>query len=111
MLRKPLAVAALGLVAALSTGGVATAASRHDPAGERQSEASYTDAHRSDATVSQPAAEKEALALHRRTATDTHLENEGHGLRWEVKPDDGHQVWEVQVDAHTGKVVSDHLDD
>jgi uncharacterized membrane protein YkoI len=30
---------------------------------------------------------------------------------WEVKPDDGTRVWEVQVDAHTGKVVSDQPDE
>ena len=28
-----------------------------------------------------------------------------------VKPDDGNQVWEVQVDARTGHVVSDQPDE
>ena len=36
----------------------------------------------------------------------THLENEGGGLRWEVKTDDGSHQWEIQVDAGSGSVVS-----
>src|SRR4051794_1978154 len=100
-MRKPLTIAAVGLLAIGIGGGVATAATRTttDPAAERDSEARYTDQHRSEAAVSQAEAERAALARHAGTVIDSHLENEGPGLRWEVKPDDGSQVWEVQIDA------------
>ena len=59
----------------------------------------------------QAQAEQSALARDPATIVDSHLQDEGDGLRWEVKPDDGAHVWEVQVDAATGAVVSDQLDD
>jgi uncharacterized membrane protein YkoI len=116
-MRKPMVIAAATLVAAGIGSGVAAANSRNnrnssdDPPGERRSEARYTDAHRGGAAVSQSDAERTALARHRGRIVDTHLENERHRLVWEVKPDDGTQVWEVQVDAKTGAVVSDQHDE
>jgi len=112
-MRKPLVIAGVGLLAAGIGGGVAVGSARthSDPARERNAEARYTAAHRSEATVSQAGAEQAALARHEGKISDTHLENEGHGLRWEVKSDDGSQVWEVQVDAHRGQVVSDQPDE
>ena len=112
-MRRSIVLAAVGVLAAGIGGGVAYAATsgKTDPAAEREAEARYTEAHRAEAAVSQADAEKAAVALHPGTIIDTHLEKEGHGLRWEVKPDDGTQVWEVQVDAATGAVVSDQLDD
>jgi uncharacterized membrane protein YkoI len=112
-MRKPVMFAATVVLAGGLGTGAALAATNHsaDPPAERQAETRYTDAHRGEATVSQTEAESAALARHSGTIIDTHLEDEGHGLRWEVKPDDGTRVWEVQVDAHTGNVVSDHADD
>jgi uncharacterized membrane protein YkoI len=78
---------------------------------EQSNEAAYTAAHRAEASVPEEAAVRSALDRHAGTATDVHLENEGHGLRWEVKPRSGTQVWEVQVDARSGQVVSDHPDE
>lgn len=52
-----------------------------------------------------------ALKAHPGTATDVHLENESGTLVWEVKPDSGGTLYEVQVDAMTGDIVSDQLDD
>jgi uncharacterized membrane protein YkoI len=78
---------------------------------EQSSEAAYTAAHRAEVPVTESAAVQAALVRHPGTATDVHLENEGHGLRWEVKPQAGGQVWEVQVDGHTGQVVSDQPDE
>lgn len=100
-----LSVAGGGIALASGGSGAAT------PADEQQQEAAYTAAHRADATVSEDDAIATALAAHPGTATDVHLETEENGLVWEVKPDDGTQLWEVQVDASTGEVVSDQLDD
>ena len=114
MRKRTAAITAGVVVAATLVGGGAAVASsrvRQDSDAERRSEAQYTDAHRADAAVSQAEAERAATALHPGTIVETHLENEGNGLRWEVKPDDGSTVWEVQVDAQTGKVVSDQHDD
>ena len=111
MRRHLLATGAGLLVAGIATAGIAVASTGGDPASERQREARYTDQHRADAAVSQAEAERTALAAHAGTVGDVHLENEGGGLRWEVKPDDGRQVWEVQVDAASGKVVSDQPDE
>src|SRR3954449_8371670 len=100
--------------AALAGTGIATAASsgdNPDPPAEQNADAAYTDAHQSDATVSRAEAVATAKGLHPGGVIDVHLENEGHGLRWEVKPDDGTTVWEVQIDAYTGEVVSDKPDD
>jgi uncharacterized membrane protein YkoI len=114
-MRKPVVIATVVALAGLVGGGIAAADSRirTDPAPERRNEARYTESHRAKATVTQADAERSAQARHPGTlVNDTHLESEGgHGLRWEVKPDDGHTVWEVQVDAATGKVVSDHPDE
>src|SRR4051794_18398895 len=106
-MRKPLLIAAVGVVVVGIGAGAAGAAVRvaTDSASERQSEARFTDGHRADAVVSQADAERAASARHSGTITDTHLEDEGDGLRWEVKPDDGTQVWEVQIDARSGVVV------
>ena len=93
--------------------GVATAAvaGTTDPPAETRSEARYTAAHRAEAAVSQADAERAAQRARPGRVFDTHLEREGHGLRWEVKTDDGTTVWEVQVDAASGRVVSDHPDE
>lgn len=99
------------LAGGLATAGIAAATATTDPAPERNAEASFTAAHRGDAAVRQADAERAATERHAGTIVDTHLEDEGHGLRWEVKPNDGSKVWEVQIDATSGKVVSDHGDE
>ncbi len=94
--------------------GVAYATDRaqpQDPESERNAEAAYTQAHRGEAKVSEQQAVAAALARHPGGVVEVHLENEDGGLRWEVKPDDGQQVWEVQVDSTTGDVVSDQPDE
>jgi len=112
MRRKAILISAAGaaLVAA-GWAGVAAAGAGSDPEAERQAETAFTEAHRAQVPVSQSDAEKAALAIHPGAIIDVHLEDEGQGLRWEVKPDDGTRVWEVQVDATNGKVVSDQPDD
>jgi uncharacterized membrane protein YkoI len=101
----------LGVVV-FGIGGVAWGASgTHDPAAERAAEAAYTAAHRSQARVTQVDAERTATSTHPGSIIETHLENEGAGLRWETKIADPSGVWEVQIDAATRRVVSSHADD
>jgi len=106
-----------GVVAATLFGagaGVALAANgggRADPEPESQAEAAFTGQHTATAAVTEQQARDAALGRHAGTVVEAHLEDEGDGLRWEVKPNDGTQVWEVQIDAATGAVVSDHPDD
>ena len=61
--------------------------------------------------MSQSAAEAIARGVRPGAVVDSHLESEGHGLRWEVKTDDGTRVWEVQIDPTTGTIASDHADE
>ena len=105
MHRRMLATVGIGVVA-IGIGGAAAAATSRDPASERNSEAEYTAAHLAQARVSPTDAERAAKSEHAGSAFDTHLENEGAGLRWETKISDGDRVWEVQVDAASGRVVS-----
>ncbi len=107
-LRKKIGLAVgAAVLAASAAGAVAIAGGTEDTAAELQEEAAYTDAHRSEASVSRSEAEAAALEAHSGTAFDTHLQDEGLGLVWEVKVDDGTNVWEVQIDADSGEVVSD----
>jgi uncharacterized membrane protein YkoI len=112
MRRKAIVITAAS-VALVGAGwaGVAAAGGGSDPAAERQAEAAYTEAHRTQVPVSQSDAESAALAVHPGAIVDVHLQDEGQGLRWEVKADDGTRVWEVQVDATSGRVVSNQPDD
>jgi uncharacterized membrane protein YkoI len=113
-MKAPKLVAAASLVAVAVVGGgaaVAASGSGPDPVSETNSEAAYTRAHLGDAAVSAADAEAAAAARHAGRVFDTHLENEGHGLRWEVKVDDAGTVHEVQIDAQSGAVASDQLDD
>jgi uncharacterized membrane protein YkoI len=110
MHKRMLATAGIGVVA-LGIGGATAAATAPDPASERNAEAEYTAAHRSEARVSPTEAERAAKSAHPGSAFDTHLENEGAGLRWETKIVDGSRVWEVQVDAASGRVVSSQPED
>lgn len=106
--------AGLAAALALAGGGVALAATGGAPntAAEQQQEDQFTDAHRGQVAVSEQEAVRAAARRHEGRATDVHLEQEGSGpLVWEVKPDDGTTVWEVQVDAVTGEVVSDQADE
>ena len=105
MHKRTLAGVAIAVVA-IGIGGAAAAATSRDPASERNLEADYTAAHRSEASISPTEAERAAKSEHAGSAFDTHLENEGAGLRWETKINDGARVWEVQVDAASGRVVS-----
>src|SRR4051812_3902084 len=101
MQRRTKAIIISGVAAAAVTAGLgsaAVAARAGDPPAEPRSEAAYTDAHRSEAGVSQSAAEAIARDVRPGAVVDSHLESEGQGLRWEVKTDDGTRVWEVQID-------------
>jgi uncharacterized membrane protein YkoI len=111
MRRYALAAVGLGVVV-FGIGGVAWgASSTHDPAAERAAEAAYTAAHRAQAAVSQVDAERTATSTRPGSILETHLQNEDNGLRWETKIADRSGVWEVQIDAATGRVVSSHADD
>ena len=107
--RRSIVVGAAGALVAATAGFTYVTAGA--PAGERSDEASYTATHRAEAAVPESNAVGTALARHAGSPTDVHLENEGHGLRWEVKPQSGGQTWEVQVDAQTGQIVSDQSDE
>src|SRR5436190_19172174 len=111
--KRAIVIGTAVVVGSLAAGGVALAGWRvvRDSSSERDSEAKYTEAHRADVRVSQADAERAATAARPGQVSNTHLESEGQGLRWEVKTDDGHQVWEVQVDANSGQVVSDQPDE
>lgn len=103
-------VATMGAVAIVAGIGATVAAATNTTAqGEQRSEESFTEAHRAEARVSQSDAERSALVARPGTIVESHLETEGHGLRWEVKTKDGAQVWEVQLDPTTGAVVSNQV--
>jgi uncharacterized membrane protein YkoI len=111
MRRRTIAAASVGIVA-LGIGGAAAASSTsHDPEAERREEAEYTTAHRSAARVTQAEAERTATSEHPGSIVESHLENEGAGLRWETKVSDESGEWEVQVDASSGRVASSHSED
>ena len=113
-MEAPKLVVAASLVAVAVVGGgaaFAASGSRADPVAEMNAEAAYTRAHVGEAAVSAADAESAAAARHRGRVFDTNLQSEGHGLRWEVKVDDAGTVHEVQIDAQSGAVASDHLDD
>ena len=103
--------AAAGVLGVGAGVAFATGRGHPDPELEREAEAAYTQAHRGEVAVTEQQAIDAALARHPGTIVEAHLENEGHGLRWEVKPDDGQQVWEVQVHTQTGAIVSDQPDE
>ena len=102
--------AAVAIVAGFGSAAVA-AGYVADPPAEQRSESTYTDAHRADAAVTQVGAERIARDARPGTVVDSHLQTEGDGLRWEVKTDDGTNVWEIQIDPTTGAVVSNHPDE
>jgi uncharacterized membrane protein YkoI len=102
--------AAIVLAAGAGTAAFASTNPKPDPTSERAAERRFTDAHRDDVPVSQASAEQIARRLHPGTVVDTHLEDEGHGLRWEVKTDDGTQLWEIQLDPTSGVVASDRVE-
>src|SRR4051795_8488890 len=113
-MRRPIVIAlAVGTVTAVTGAGVAFAAGSRtpDPAAERAEEAAYTQSHRSQAAVAEQDAVDTATRTHPGSVVDVHLQDEGTGLVWEVKTDDGSQVWEIQVDAASGAVASEGLDD
>ena len=111
--RRVKLVAAAVVAVPLLAGATAAAKARltSDPVAERKAEAAYTEAHRADAAVGESEALRTALAAHAGRAFDQHLQNEGTGLVWEVKVDDGSAIWEVQIDAQTAQVVSDQHDE
>ncbi len=109
-LRKQIGLGIAGLVfAGSAVGAVAMAGGtfKSDDPKETKEEAVYTRAHRDEVSVSKKQAEAAALKAHPGKAFDTHLQDEGQGLVWEVKVDDGSNVWEVQIDGNTGAIVSD----
>jgi uncharacterized membrane protein YkoI len=114
MNRRALVIGAALIAGSLAAGGTALAVSKggDEEPGERQSEQQFTDAHRREAKVSQQEAERIAKEARPGQVVDSHLQDEeGQGLRWEVKTDDGSQIWEVQVDPNSGNVVSNQPDE
>ncbi|WP_433476344.1 PepSY domain-containing protein [Spirillospora sp. CA-142024] len=111
---KNVVIAAVTVVSLMAAGGgvaFAVGSGQADPLKERKQEAAFTAAHVGQAKVSRDDAVSTAQKAHSGRVVDVHLQDEGHGLRWEVKPDDGKHVHEVQIDAQTGEIVSDQLDD
>jgi uncharacterized membrane protein YkoI len=108
-------VIGIAAAAAISLGaGVAAAATTRtntDPPSEQTAERVYTAAHRRDAAVSQARAEQLAQQARPGSIVESHLQTEGDGLRWEVKTNDSHHVWEVQLDPATGAVVGNQADE
>jgi uncharacterized membrane protein YkoI len=110
-MRKATVALTLATVASITTAAAVSASTGSSSTTERDAEIAFTDAHRQDATVRQADAEKAATDLHKGTTSDVHLETEDQGLVWEVKVDDGSRVWEVQISAAAGKVVSDQTEE
>jgi uncharacterized membrane protein YkoI len=106
-MRKAAVAITIAAVTSLTTAAAVSASTGSSSTTERDAEIAFTDAHRQDATISQADAEKAATDVHKGTTSDVHLETEDKGLVWEVKVDDGSRVWEVQISATAGKVVSD----
>jgi uncharacterized membrane protein YkoI len=106
--RRVVAGSALTVGLALGGGALYAVNAGASPAetADNQGEAAYTQAHRADARTTQAEAEAAAQQAKPGRLFDSHLQNEGEGLRWEVKSDDGTTVWEIQVDASSGRVVS-----
>lgn len=90
-MRKPMIATAVVAAGLAALAGAAVATGRPDPTAAKPSaeEVSYTDAHLADAAVTQADAEKAALARRPGTLVGSHLENEGHGLRWRSSPTTG----------------------
>ncbi len=110
-IRKAAAAVTIATVTSLTTAAAVSASTGTSSATERDAETAFTKAHLKDATISQVDAEKTATSTHRGAASDVHLETEDKGLVWEVKIDDGSKLWEVQISATTGKVVSDQAEE
>lgn len=104
-----LVVVAVGVLG----GGVASAHAGGGASGldEARAQYAFTETQRASAVVSEAEAVAAAVAQRAGTPSDAHLQDEGDGLRWEVKTDDGRGVREIQVDARTGAVVSDQADE
>ena len=100
---------AVAAIASLTTAAAVSASTA--PAAERDAEIAFTNAHLKAATISQADAEKAATDAQKGAISDEHLEREDKGLVWEVKINDGPKVWEVQISATTGKVVSDRIEE
>ena len=97
MKRILLTVAAL---AAISVVGVAGTGIAMSGGGDQESkdEASYTQAHRSEAKVSEEAARATAQGRHAGSVVDTHLQHAGQ-LVWAFVLADNSKSSDVQVDA------------
>ncbi len=99
-------------VLAISTTSLGTTAAfaadghNSDSVSEQRAERRYTDAHRNEARIGQAEAERLGRAARTGALVESHLETEGHVLRWEVKTGDGKHQWEVQLDPSTGSVTT-----
>ncbi|WP_426572506.1 PepSY domain-containing protein [Aquihabitans sp. McL0605] len=104
------AAAAGALTLGAGVAATANVGSRNtDPVAEQRAEQHYTDAHRGQAHVTQAQAERLALSVRPGQLIESHLQDEGDGLRWEVKTADADHVWEVQLDPATGAVVGNQV--
>jgi uncharacterized membrane protein YkoI len=109
-MRKAAVALAIAAVTSLTTAAAVSASTGTSSTTERDAEIAFTNAHLKDATISQADAEKAATDAHEGASSDVHLESEDKGLVWEVKINGGSQVWEVQIGATSGKVVSDQTE-
>ena len=105
-MRKAAVATTIAIATSLTSAAAVSATTGTSSTTERDAEVAFTDAHRQDANVGPAEAEKTASTAHQGTASDMHLEAEDKGLVWEVKIDDGTKVWEVQISAATGEVLS-----
>ena len=110
-MRKAVVAITIASVTSLTTAAAVSASTGTSSRTERDAEMAFTNAHLKDATISQADAEQAATSTHGGAGSDVHLETEDKGLVWEVKVDDGSRVWEVQISATTGKVVSDQTEE
>jgi uncharacterized membrane protein YkoI len=110
-IRKATVALTMAAVTSLTTAAAVSASTGTSSTTERDAEITFTNAHQKDATISQTDAEKAATDAHKGATSDVHLESEDKGLAWEVKVDNGSKVWEVQISATTGKVVSDQTEE
>ena len=103
--------AATAIALGAGVAAAATTSTNTDPASEQAAERMYTAAHLSEASVSQARAEHLAQVARPGSIVESHLQTESDALRWEVKTDDGSNVWEVQLDPMSGAVVGNQADE
>jgi uncharacterized membrane protein YkoI len=113
MRRKLTLLLATVVGAGLVASGVALAQRTpdEDEPAERRTQEAFTRANEDKLEVTQAEAEAIARRAHAGSVVSIHLEDDGSGLEWEIEVDDGSALWELNVNAQTGRVLDSEADD